>query len=111
GSLGTPLGVGLLADPDQPAVSERVQVRRVAGDLQLAGDLRGPGITQVDGVERIGLPERHHVTGALDEADTVDPFPLAEPGDPTGLGQRRPVRAQYVHRRTRLRVLAPALAT
>ena len=63
GALGPALGVGLLADADQPALAGRLQVRRVPGDLQLAGD-RGRGrVGQVERVERVGLPERHHVAG------------------------------------------------
>ena len=99
---------GLLADADQPAVAGRVQVRRVAGDLQLAGDRRLGRVAQVDCVERVGLPERHHVP---DRCRRTAPSRSARP-----CRARRPCRpaasvspscAQHVHRRAGRRRVAP----
>ena len=52
---------GVLADTEQQAVADRVQVRRVAGDLQLALAAKDFGIGQVEHVERVGLAERDDV--------------------------------------------------
>src|SRR4029453_15206488 len=58
---GPALGGGVLPDADQPGGVGRVQVGRVARDLQLALDGRPGRVTEVQCVQRVGLAERHHV--------------------------------------------------
>ena len=80
GALHPPLRAGLLADTDHEVVADGVQVPRVAGDLQLAEDLGCRGVTEVDGVEGIGLAKRDEVR--------VDAFAATHVADPTDLGER-----------------------
>src|SRR5688500_18150854 len=44
-----------LPDTEQQVLTDRVQIARVAGDLQLTHDLRRGGIAKIKNVERIGL--------------------------------------------------------
>ena len=61
-----------LPDPEQQVLADRVQVARVAGDLQLAHDLRRCSVAQVENIEGIGLTERHDVPALLDESRRSD---------------------------------------
>ena len=83
----TSLGVGVGADPEQQPRADRVEVRRVAGDLQLAGDARVGRIGQVEHVQRVDLAERDHIARVADEPDPEDPLVDAEPGDHTDLDE------------------------
>src|SRR5205823_2907369 len=80
--------VHVLADPEQQVLADRVQVRRVAGELQLPEHAWMLGIGEVDGVERVDLPERDHVARVADEPDRIDALTLAELTDPAGLDER-----------------------
>ena len=80
--------VGLLADAEQQVLADRVQVGRVAGDLQLAEHARLRRVGEVDRVERVDLAERDDVAGVADEAHRVDALALAEPADAADLRQR-----------------------
>jgi len=75
--------VGGLTEAEQQAVAGRVQVGGVAEQLELAGHPRPLRPGQVERVERVGLPEGHHVADRPDEADGVDPLGAPEPGDVT----------------------------
>ena len=61
-----------LCRPEQQVLADRVQIARVAGDLQLAHDLRRCSVAQVENVEGIGLTERHDVPALLDESHRSD---------------------------------------
>ena len=78
---------GVLADAQQSAVAQGVEVGRVAEDLQLAPAAGGGRVGQVDRVQRVGLAERHHVADLADEAHAVDALASAEPADLAHLGQ------------------------
>ena len=56
-----PHRVRLAADPDQPRVRRRVQIGRIAGQGDRAADARLRRVTQVHGVEGVGLPEGDHI--------------------------------------------------
>src|SRR5207247_4603213 len=71
------LCVCVLADADQMGPLDWVEVGRVAAQEQLTGDPRSCRVRQVEGVERIGLPERHHITGWARETHRVDLLTLA----------------------------------
>ena len=90
------LGRAVLADADQPGPVGRVQVGRVAGDLQLAPHRRLGRIAKVHCVQRVGLPERDHVAGRADEPDRVDLLTLAQPFDRAPHGQLLAVLDQHV---------------
>src|SRR5262249_22953903 len=64
--------VQALADPEQQRVRDRMQIRRVAGKLELSEQRRMRGVMEVDGVERIDLLERDDVAGRPDHPDGVD---------------------------------------
>ena len=96
----------VLADPEQQVVADRVQVGRVAGDLQLPEDARLLRDGEIERVERIDLPERDDVAHVTDEAHGVDPLALAEPADPAGLSEGAVPQAQ--RRQERLALAAPA---
>ena len=81
--------VGVLADAEHQVLADRVQVRGVAGDLQLAEHARLLRVGEVDRVERVDLAERDDVAGVADEAHRVDALALAEPADAADLGERR----------------------
>ena len=71
----------VLPDPEQEVAAERVQVGRVAADLQLAADDGPRGGREIECVERIDLPEGDDVPDVADEANGVDALALAEPAD------------------------------
>ena len=81
--------VRVLADAEQQVVADRVQVRRVAGDLQLAEHARLLRVGEVERVERVDLPERDDVADVAGEANGVDALALPELADPAGLHERR----------------------
>ena len=74
--------------PEQQVVAQRVEVGRVAEDLELAEHLRLARVGEVDRVERVDLAERHDEAGVVDEAHRVDPLALAEPRHLPQLEQR-----------------------
>ena len=71
----------VLPDAQQQVVADRVQVGRVAGDLQLPAHARARRVGEVERVERIDLAERDHVAGVVDEAHGVDPLAAAQAAD------------------------------
>ena len=75
----------VLPDADQLVLADRVQVGRVAEDLQLAGHARVRRVGEVERVERIGLAEGHDVAAVADEAHGVDALAAAEAADLPGL--------------------------
>jgi hypothetical protein len=85
-------GVGPLAHADEASVARRVQVRRVAADLQLAGGPRPGRVAQVKRVERVGLPERHDMARGPGETHRVDALTAPQTADPARLDQARPPR-------------------
>ena len=91
--------------PTSRPVADRLQVRGVSGDLQLAGDLRLRRVAQVDAVERVGLPERHHVPARADEPDRVDPLALAQPVHHADLGELAALLLQHPDRRALRRLV------
>ena len=100
--------VGVLADAEQQVVADRVQVRGVAGDLQLAEHARVRRVGEVERVERIDLAERDDVAGVADEAHRVDALALAEPADAADLRRaRRRACAQRRQERLGLAALRP----
>ena len=99
------LVVDVLPDTEQQVLADRVQVGRVARDLQLAEHARPRGVGEVDGVERVDLLERDDVCRRPDEADRIDALALAEVADasdpvqrPVGETQRRQRRLGRVGR-------------
>ena len=74
-------GVGLLADAEHQVLADRMQVRGVARDLELAEHPRLRRVGEVDGVQRVDLPEGDDVARVADEAHRVDALALAEPAD------------------------------
>ena len=84
-----PVVVGLLADAEHQVLADRVQVGRVAGDLQLAEHARMLRVGEVERVERVDLAERDDVAGVADEPHRVDALALAEPADPADLRRAR----------------------
>ena len=83
----TPSRARLPADAQQQARADRVQVGRVAGDLELADDPRVVGIGEVEHVQRVDLAERDHVAGVADEADGVDVLAAPEAAHPAHVAQ------------------------
>ena len=77
-----------LPDPEQQVFADRVQVGRVAGDLELAEHARPLRHGEIEREERVDLAERDHVADIADEANGVDALALAEPADPAGLDER-----------------------
>ena len=77
----------LLPDAEQQVVAERVQVGRVAGDLQLAEHARPVGVGEVERVERVDLAERDDVAHVAEEADGVDALAAAEAADVAALDE------------------------
>ena len=79
-----------LPDTEQQVLTDRVQVAGIAGDLQLAHDLRCCSIAKVENVEGIGLTKRHDVPALLDESHRSDRFVVlpAEPADLSQLAKR-----------------------
>ena len=75
-------------DPEQQVVADRVQVGRVAGQLELAEHARPRRVGDVDRVERVDLLERDDVRGRADEPDRVDALALAEVADAADLVER-----------------------
>ena len=67
--------------PSSRSVADRVQVGRVAEELELAEDLGRRRVGEVDRVERVDLAEGHDVAGVADEAHRVDALALAEAAD------------------------------
>ena len=65
---------GVVADREQMGVVEHVQVRREPRDLQLSRDARRRGVGEIEGVERVGLLERHHEGAVTVEAHGADVF-------------------------------------
>ena len=89
------LGGRVLADAEQLVLADRVQVGRVAEDLQLAAHARARRVGEVERVERIGLAERHDVAAVVDEAHRVDALAAAEAADLADLLE--PARARREH--------------
>ena len=75
--------------PEQQVLADRVQVGRVAGDLQLAEHARALRVGEVERVERVDLAERDDVADVADEAHRVDALALAEPADAADLRRAR----------------------
>ena len=102
-----PLLRRVLADAEQQILADGMQVRRVAGDLQLAEHARPVRVREIDRVERVDLPERDHVADVADEAHGVDALALAEPADAPGLDERARRAGAASSARTRSRRPAP----
>ena len=83
---------GVLADAEHPALADLLEVRRVAGDLQLARHPGRLGVAQVDDEQRVGLAEGHDVGGGPGEADAADLLGRAEAGH---LADRREGRRRH----------------
>ena len=98
-ALDASVEVGTLADADQQTLADRMQVRRVAGDLQLAAQRRRRGITEIDHVQRIGLAERDDVTLRAEESHGVDLLVRAEPIDEPDLHELVALGPQHSHGR------------
>ena len=79
-----------LPDTEQQVLTDRVQVARVARDLQLAHDLRRCSIAKIENVEGIGLTKRHDIPAILDESHRSDRFVVlpTEPADLSQLAKR-----------------------
>ena len=88
----------VLADPEQQPVAERVQVRGVAGDLELARHPRRLRVGEVERVQRVDLAERHHEARVADVADRVDPLAAPEPADAADLHEPPVALLQRAHR-------------
>ena len=93
GADGSALVVDLLPDPEQEVGADRVQVGRVAGDLELAEHARPRRVGEVDRVERVDPLERHDIGGRADEADRVDALAPTEVADAADLAERAVARA------------------
>ena len=78
---------GVLADSEQQAVADRMQVGGVALDLSSPARAARPG-REIDRVQRVDLPEGHHVAACVDEAHGVDALALAEAADAAELLER-----------------------
>src|SRR5688500_13404153 len=78
GSEHAPFLGRVLPEAQQQVRAERVEVGRVAADLQLAADDRVGRPGEVDDVQRIDLPERDDVADVADEPDAEDALALAE---------------------------------
>ena len=89
GAEPAPFVGGVLADPEEASLTRRVQVGRVARDLQLAPHDRRRGIAQVDDVERVHLAERHDVGHVPEEPHGVDLLGHTEAADDADLLERR----------------------
>ena len=98
--------VRVLTDAEQQVLADRVQVGRIAGDLQLAEHAR-PLRREVERVERVDLAEGDDVAGVADEADGVDALALAELADPARLDEGAAGRAQGGQERLGLAARAP----
>ena len=66
------VGGGVGAEAQEPVVADGVQVGGEARDLQLAQSPRAGGVGEVDRVERVGLPERHHDGQVVEPAHRLD---------------------------------------
>ena len=76
-----------------------MQVRRVAGDLQLAADNRRSRVTEIDDEQGIRLAERHHIRLRAEEAHGLDLLAGAQPIDLSDLHQLIALGSQHSHRR------------
>ena len=72
-----PSAVASWPTPSSRPSPDRVQVGRVPGQVERAGDLRARGIGQVERVERVDLPEGDEVALVADEAHRVDALAAA----------------------------------
>ena len=72
-----------LPDTEQQALTDRVQVARVAGGCSARHDLRRCGIAKVENVDGIGLTKRHHIPALFDDSHRSDRFvvPSTKPID------------------------------
>ena len=86
GSQPLPRFGGVLADAHDEAIADRMQVRRIPGDLQLSADPGCTDVTKVHHIQRVGLAERHHVPEVAHEPDGVD---LLAPSQPPHLAHHR----------------------
>src|SRR5215204_5389073 len=102
-----PLLVRVLADAEKQVLADRVQVGRVARDLQRAEHARALGQREVEGVERVDLAEGDDVAGVADEAHRVDALALPKPADPAGLDEGAARLAQRRQERLGLAAGAP----
>ena len=98
-----PFAVGVLAQSEQQAVADRVQVGREAGDLQLAQDLRGA--REVQEVERVGLPEGHDGRDVAEVAHRLDLLGAAQALDTAGLHEPTALLDELDHHRRALALL------
>src|SRR5687768_2483037 len=71
------------ADRQQIRFAERMDVRREAGDLELADELRRLVVAQVDGEQRVDVAERDDERFVLEEARAHDALALRDPADVT----------------------------
>ncbi len=78
---------GVLAHAQQHVVRQRVEVGRVAEDLQLALHGGPRRVRQVHDVERVDLAEGDDVAAVAQEAHREDALALAQSGDPADLGE------------------------
>ena len=73
------------AHAEDEVAADRMQIGRVAQQLERAPDARACGVGQVERVQRVDLTEGDDVAHVVDEANGVDALALAEPADPAHL--------------------------
>ena len=76
-----------LAQAEEAVLAERVEVRRVARDLERAHQHRLVGVGEVDGVERVDLAEGDDDREGVEPADRLDLLADAEVVEAPGLDQ------------------------
>ena len=76
-----------LAQTEEAVLAERVEVRRVAGDLERAHQQRLVGVGEVDGVERVDLAEGDDDREGVEPANRLDLLADAELVEAPGLDE------------------------